>query len=292
MEKILHVRKNLLSLVYLSLSLSIIAEVLQGALRFSSHQLFENFVLDFFLYNYAPVGIKISLILMLKYRWKGSPMMLPGMFLVCWASLAGSPFSTNLEPVEILIEQGISFSELTGLFAFGVIILVDLFVNYRSKEQDPFDKSGQQGKAILRGQKGNWRFFDWTVSLSLILSSGASIGYSSLTFFEFIDIEGFMFGVYNFGMTVLFPVLFNGLLVVLVLRQTKGAALYLLYLLIPLWLRAFVWRPFVSSYSAEGFFFIVGQWVDRALVVLILVNTVWSLLNWLKLRSGLPKANV
>jgi len=248
---------------------------------------------------YPSFGMCLCLIMMARSNWEGiDRLFIPfGSVLYCQGVVTIYSWHTGAA-VLILDLVGASVN-LIVFFLFTVVIFVTALFSLRYRVTQKKTSGGNRGVqsklsevvfgcSPSRRIQGAWpRFLPEIISVALIMDSISVLWQASPRWLTLKFDDYLLTSVYIYGREFFIPVILNTIAVVLILRGWNNVVFWLPYLLIFLSHRAFfpAWEEWLPTP-------IYILWADRALVVLILVNTVWSFLNWLKLRGGLPKDNV
>ena len=275
--------------------IQLVAGMLSGSEYPSFYELYRRELIYVF---YASFGIRLSVVLMIYYQWKGFGHLLgPFSWIIFDPVFASQNAWSSGIAVSTLDRVGAFFTLAVYLICW--IFLISSFVIYLS------DRSN--GSSNCRLKRGDCETkIDKQVpvhrippSLSLaqswllnIISAGLGIESVSLLWqnghrWANLNLENaFLTLGYFYSHEFIIPVFINLMAAGLILKGWKNVSLWLPYLLIFLSYRAFT--PPWEGWLPTPLYVVL---VDRALVVLIMVNTLWTFLNWLNTRRGALGAN-
>jgi len=248
---------------------------------------------------YTSFGMWLCLLVMMHHKWPGfTHLLMPFGWVACYRVLmpldawlsgaAVSPFDLG-EALAILTAYLLIIAFLYSSIISEISNRLIRFVSSKESESTGDQSkwiraSSLQGCPSLTGGKG---LILRTIAVCLIIDSAAMMWQSSSKWLS-LRFDVYLLRAGNFyGPEFFIPVFFNLLAVVLIFRGWKNVFFWLPYLLIFLTFRAF--NPPWEGWLPTPVYIL---WVDRALVVLILVNTLWTFSNWLNTRKGIPPANV
>jgi len=248
---------------------------------------------------YPSFGMCLCLIMMLRSRWNGIDYFFIPFGSVFYCQGVAMIYGWNAAAAVSILDLVGAVVNLVVYLLFAGFIFFTTMVRLRHRLVFSGKKGPQGGvqrpplevnPADLRRSRpfgAGQRFLLQIIPIGLAIDSMSLLWQSSPRWLTLRYDDYFVSSIYINGRECFVPVIFNLVAVALILKGWKNVSLWLPYLLIFLSHRAFfpAWEEWLPTP-------IYILWADRALVVLILVNTAWSFLNWLKLRGGLPKANV
>jgi len=247
---------------------------------------------------YTSFGICLCLVVMVRNRWnKFEHFLVPFGSIICFEGIITLSEWLVGVPVSVFELLGAVIS-LTVNLIFIAVTFLSLVLNIRHLLTPPVDQElagGRQRKpgAAVSGSIKHESLAPGqgillkAISVGLIIDSVYLVWQSSFRMQALRLDTSLLRVVPPLAYEFFIPLIFHAIAVVLIHRGWRKTSFWLPYMLIFLINRAYS-APWVGTVPTSAFVL----WADRALVALILVNTAWSFLNWLKLRSGLPKANV
>jgi len=272
-----------------SLGIVLIQLVVPLLREFQSRPLYDLYRWYFIFVFYSSFGIRLCFLVMIYHRWRGVEFLLP---VFGWVIIDPVP-----DPI-ISWARGdaVSSLDLTGalvslliylifLFYIAVSIVFDLRFSLNTSSGDRANKSAESEQVASRGSRRIRTFAHGQGILLNVISFGLVIDSVSLLWqnshrWQTMRLDrSLLSDGYFYGHEFFIPVFFNLLAVVLIFRGWPKSSFWLPYLLIFLSYRAF--NPPWEGWLPTPLYVV---WVDRALVVLIMVNTLWTFLNWLNTR--------
>jgi len=261
-----------------------------------------------FMYRYYPaVGVDICVIFSLVHRGSKTAFFLPLFLTASWQRLTFPVTRLGLNELESFVYQTGSVLDLMTLVLLFQIGIITTFLwirklqvqpdqcladsdrlttisSSRPRTNDPSQgkkRDSVAGKNLFQGQ------FRATLSriigMLLLLSSLILVGQTAPSFFNDVGITGtFYVLLYSFGLLVIIPIILNVVAAIMVHRKQTEVSYFLPFLIIMLFGRAFLWAPVADGSPYEIFTAYTGQYLDRALIGLILLNTLLLPIDWFK----------
>ena len=275
--------------------LQLVDSVMVGAEYRLPYDMYRQYLIFTF---YSAFGIRLCLVMLIHFKWKGIHYLLIPWGWVLFAPVyfyISSWASGALVSIVDVLDAGVSLVVYAFFYFFLAVSLIFRGWCRFYPSFDPRPKIGagdkqlgydaselSRSRSLSKGQK----FLLMLVSAGLIIDSAAMMWQSSPKWLSLRFDSYFLSSGYFYGHEFFIPVFFNLLAVVLIFRGWPKSSFWLPYLLIFLSYRAFTppWEGWLPTP-------VYILWVDRALVVLILVNTAWSLINWIQSKRGTSRAN-
>jgi len=263
----------------------------------------------FFMANYYLIlGADLCAFLMLRFRWPAAPFVMPlFMWILCYRLLFPMPPATYSGLESLVHVVGAMADLVVWVMMLSLIWLSTLRRQFLRRLRPYLKKNPDSTNALAAQAAVTYKAVKTLPKMGLYLSENSSlldtsrrallvaIGLMLLLSSVFLMLKWVPTNVKFFltytsvpedildtGSITFLPALFCGFAAVMIFKKWKPISYLIPLLILFLWRSAFFWKVFEDSMPHEIIAITLGRYTDRALIGLILLNTLLLPIDWFK----------